>query len=148
MAKSDAQWLRRFFAVRSVHYGIDVVTAALILTGQIQPAGMFLVSEGFSISFTGPVLGYKGTEATTPGAGFVMGGLEVITAVLLIARVFGTIGVYVTSHRASIVVGGPLFGSTPTIANLPGVPARVLNDYEALAMRHFGLQKANRGQHT
>ncbi|MCI0181835.1 hypothetical protein [Sulfoacidibacillus ferrooxidans] len=131
----------RFLAVKSIHYGIDLLTAALILTGQLQPVGMFVVPEGFMLSFSGPIIGATEITTTTTGAAFVMDGLEVITAVLLIAQVFGTTGIYVTSHRFSIVVAGPPFGSKPSVANLPGVPASILNQYETMTMKHFGLIK-------
>ncbi|PWI56872.1 hypothetical protein [Sulfoacidibacillus thermotolerans] len=133
--------LKRLIGVKSVHYGIDLLTAALLLSGQLQPVGMFVVPEGFMLSLSGPLLGGVTMKTTTSGAKFVMAGLEVITAVFLIARVFGTTGVYVSSHRFSIVVAGLPIGSAPPVAALPGVPEQVLHQYEALLMRHFGLMK-------
>lgn len=132
--------LRALAGVKAVHYGLDLVTAALILSRQIVPSGLFVVSDGALLSFSGPILGGVDIAGTTPGADFVLAGVEVIVAILLIAQIYSTTGTYVTSHRCSIVVAGPGLGSQASVANLPGVPAKVLSELEQELLRRHGLQ--------
>ncbi|MCY0902006.1 MAG: hypothetical protein OWU32_07420 [Firmicutes bacterium] len=143
MADDSAQALRALAAVHAVHYGVDLVTAALILTRQIMPSGLFVVPQGFLLSFTGPILGGTDIVSDQAGGEFILAGLEVVTAVFLIAQVFSTAGTYVTSHRCSIVVAGTLLGTQPPIANLPGVSTKVLDQFHKQLLRHYGLR-----QHT
>ncbi len=136
---------RVLLGVKAVHYGLDLVTAALIVTGQLRPSGVFVVPEGSLISFTGPVLGGPVMKGIDMNASFIMTGLEVVTAVLLIAKVFSTTGVYITSGRASIVVAGLPLGAAASIANVPGVKPGVLNQYERLLMKYYGLKRVKQG---
>jgi len=142
MADDSVRLRRALAAVSAVHYGVDLVTAALILTRQIMPSGLFVVPQGFLLSFTGPILGGADITSDQAGGQFILAGLEVVTAVFLIAQVFSTAGTYVTSHRSSIVVAGTLFGTRPPVANLPGVPAKVLDEFNAQLLLHYGLRPA------
>lgn len=136
--------LRALAGVKALHYGLDLVTAVLILTRQLTPSGLFIVPEGALLSFSGPILGGVDVVGTTPGADFALAGIEVIVAVLLIAKVYATTGTYVTSHRCSIVVAGPGLGTKASVANLPGVSGKVLDQLDRELLRRYGLQTTSR----
>ena len=94
---------------RTVHRGMGLVTAVLLLTGQITIGGVFIAPSDFALSLSGFFTG-TGAVGATDRDNFVLDGLDIITAFLLILNQLQVIGTYITSKRFSIVVGGLIFG--------------------------------------
>lgn len=97
---------------------MDIVTAVLLLTGQIGIGGVFLASGAFALSLSGPFTG-SGVEGKTPNSQAVRDGLDIIAALLLIVGEIDVLGSYLTGGRFTIVVGGPPFGGEKTIGYNP-----------------------------
>jgi hypothetical protein len=95
---------------RSVHRGMGIVTAILLLTGQITIGGVFIAPSDFALSLSGPFTG-SGAVGRTERDNVVLDGLDIITALLLIVNQLQVVGTYITAGRFTIVVGGPIFGS-------------------------------------
>lgn len=96
---------------RSLHRGMGIGTAILLLTGQITIGGVFIAPSDFALSLSGPFTG-SGSVGKTARDNVVLDGLDIITALLLIVNQLQVIGTYITAGRFTIVVGGPIFGST------------------------------------
>lgn len=94
---------------RSVHRGIGIGTAILLLTGQITIGGVFIAPSDFALSLSGPFTG-SGAVGKTDRDNVVLDGLDIITALLVIINQLQVIGTYITASRFTIVVGGPIFG--------------------------------------
>jgi len=119
--------------------GLDIITATLLLTGQITLGGIFVAPSDFALSLSGPFTG-SGAVGITKNAQFVQDGVDIITALLLIIDEINVIGTYVTSDRFTIVVGGPPFGSAKTEAYAPRA-REFFRDYSELVMSRYNYRR-------
>jgi len=103
---------------RSVHRGIGLGTAILLLSGQITIGGVFIAPGDFALSLSGLFTG-AGAIGKTERDNVVLDGLDIITALLLIVNQLQVIGTYITAGRFTIVVGGPIFGSAELTGYTP-----------------------------
>ena len=94
----------------STQYSIDIITAILLLTGQITTTGIFFVPEGFYLGATGPILGGVRSTGQSGSASVILDVVDVLAAVLLIMNAIRVTGPYITSNRFFLVFSGPLFG--------------------------------------
>jgi hypothetical protein len=114
---------------------LDILTAVLLLTGQLKITSVFLTSDSFGLSLAGPITGFA-TEAKTPSAELVLDALDVITALLLITDQINVVGPFIGSRTISIVVSGPPFGYTKLKGYLPRTQ-EFFHDYRAQLMSKF-----------
>lgn len=91
-------------------YGVDVTTAALLLTRQITTNGIFLVPGGFYLAATGPVLGGVRSIGVDLPYTAVLRAVDGLLAILLILQVIRVTGPYITTQRFFVVFSGPIFG--------------------------------------
>lgn len=94
----------------TTQYSIDIVTAVLLLTGQITTTGIFFVPEGFYLGATGPLLGGVRSTGRAASAGVILDAVDVLSALLLIMNAVRVTGPYITSQRVFVVFSGPVFG--------------------------------------
>ncbi|MGZ4111640.1 MAG: hypothetical protein ACXVP5_04280 [Tumebacillaceae bacterium] len=109
-------------SVRVAYRLLDVATVVLILSGQVNITGVFMTYEaGFSLSMAGPITGGARSEAyqTTPNGNLVIDLIDIIAAFLLILDQINVIGTFISAHRFSIVVSGPIFGELKRVATVP-----------------------------
>lgn len=104
--------------VHAVYRSIDLVTAILLLTGQIRIGAVFITHDSFGLSLSGPFTG-SGSVPRTPQAALVLDALDVITALLLLVDQIHVIGSFLTVGRFALIVSGPPFGQPRTEAYLP-----------------------------
>jgi hypothetical protein len=115
---------------RSVHRGMGLVTAVLLLTGQITIGGVFIAPSDFALSLSGFFTG-SGAFGVTDRDNFVLDGLDIIAAFLLILNQLQVIGTYITAKRFSIVVGGPIFGGAEVEGYTPSA-SQFFNDFGSI----------------
>ncbi|KYP80498.1 hypothetical protein [Ferroacidibacillus organovorans] len=127
-----------FTFLQGTHESIDLVTAALLLTGQLAPSGLFIVPAGINLSLSGPVLGGVLNQGITPTARATLRAIEVLSAVLLVGEALTTVGLYITAQRASIVLGGPILETPKSKTNIPGVSKKTLDAYQQLLLKGVG----------
>lgn len=125
--------------VQSIHRGMDVASAILLLTGQITIGGVFIAPEEFGLSLSGPFTG-SGAIGTTPNAQLIQDGLDVIAALLLIIGEFDVIGTYITANRFTIVIGGPPIGVAKTVAYVPST-REFFNDLETMVTKRCEIRR-------
>lgn len=106
------------FIPQGVLRGLDVIVAILLLTGQISIGGVFFAGNGFALSLSGALTGAE-VLTTDLQASWVLEGLDVIAAFLLILDEVHVVGTYVTASRFTIVISGPPFGVPLTEGYLP-----------------------------
>ena len=110
LAKQSSADMRTRNLLASTQYSIDIITAILLLTGQITTTGIFFVPEGFYLGSTGPILGGVRSTGQSGSASVILDVVDVLAAVLLIMNVIRVTGPYITSNRFFLVFSGPLFG--------------------------------------
>ena len=118
----------------SIRYGIDLVTAVLLLTGQITTTGIFVVPEGFYLAASGPIFGGVRSTGTSTPATVVLSAVDALVAVLLILQAIRDTGVYITSQRFFIVFSGPIFGIKEVVG---AVSPRDMQNPQVTAMKRY-----------
>ncbi|GAB6930410.1 hypothetical protein JCM10914A_43930 [Paenibacillus sp. JCM 10914] len=96
---------------------LDLITAILILNGQVTITGVFLQTGGaFSIPVGGPITGgYRIESRSKSQAGnATIDLIDILLVIFLLCDAINVQGTYITSGRFSIVLGGPLFGGDKT----------------------------------
>ncbi|WP_371129340.1 hypothetical protein [Priestia aryabhattai] len=100
----------------AIQRNLDVVTAILLLTGQITIIGVFVTPGAFRISVGGPITGTSRIEGKGGDAGIniIIDMIDVILAALLLNNQINVSGVFISSGRFTINVSGPIFGVPKT----------------------------------
>ncbi|GAB1759953.1 MULTISPECIES: hypothetical protein [Priestia] len=100
----------------AIQRNLDVVTAILLLTGQITIIGVFVTPGAFRISVGGPITGTSRIEGKDGDAGIniIIDMIDVILAALLLNNQINVSGAFISSGRFTINVSGPIFGVPKT----------------------------------
>ncbi|WP_211748165.1 hypothetical protein [Paenibacillus sp. Marseille-Q4541] len=96
---------------------INLLTATLLLNGQVSITGVFIQTDGaFSVSIGGPITGGFRivSKSGSKSENITITIIDFVIAIFLILDLLNVQGTYFTSGRFSIVVGGPLFGGDKT----------------------------------
>ncbi|MEH7357759.1 hypothetical protein ABEP16_13825 [Priestia aryabhattai] len=116
----NVEWKSGFDKERELIFAIqrnlDVVTAILLLTGQITIIGVFVTPGAFRISVGGPITGTSRIEGKGGDAGIniIIDMIDVILAALLLNNQVNVSGAFISSGRFTINVSGPIFGVPKT----------------------------------
>lgn len=116
----NVEWKSGFDKERELIFAIqrnlDVVTAILLLTGQITIIGVFVTPGAFRISVGGPITGTSRIEGKDGDAGIniIIDMIDVILAALLLNNQINVSGAFISSGRFTINVSGPIFGVPKT----------------------------------
>ncbi|MBS4223083.1 hypothetical protein [Lederbergia citrea] len=117
--------------VQALYWDINIVTAALLLTGQLSMDGVFFEAGGIAIPLSGPITGgyhIEGKSGSRVG-NLVIDIVDIIIAILLIIGQISIRSTIFSSGRAAVVVSGPIFGLPKTEVDL-----RMKEHF----FRHFG----------
>lgn len=116
----NVEWKSGFDKERELIFAIqrdlDVVTAILLLTGQITIIGVFVTPGAFRVSVGGPITGtsrIEGKDGDT-GINIIIDMIDVILAALLLNNQINVSGAFISSGRFTINVSGPIFGVPKT----------------------------------
>ncbi|MDO6848924.1 hypothetical protein Q4S57_13265 [Priestia megaterium] len=116
----NVEWKSGFDKERELIFAIqrdlDVVTAILLLTGQITIIGVFVTPGAFRISVGGPITGTSRIEGKDGDAGIniIIDMIDVFLAALLLNNQINVSGAFISSGRFTINVSGPIFGVPKT----------------------------------
>ncbi|RCX25239.1 hypothetical protein DEU47_103256 [Bacillus sp. AG236] len=114
------EWKSGFDKERELIFAIqrdlDVVTAILLLTGQITIIGVFVTPGAFRVSVGGPITGTSRIEGRDGNAGIniIIDMIDVFLAALLLNNQINVSGAFISSGRFTINVSGPIFGVPKT----------------------------------
>lgn len=108
-------------ALEDVQYSIDILTAILLLTGQITTTGIFVVPDGIAFAATGDIFGPPRNDGRTKALSLDIDFIDVVSAILLILGQVRVQGPYFSGVGLVIVYSGPIFGykSVPVIITKP-----------------------------
>jgi len=116
----NVEWKSGFDKERELIFAIqrdlDVVTAILLLTGQITIIGVFVTPGAFRISVGGTITGtsrIEGKDGNT-GINIIIDMIDVFLAALLLNNQINVSGAFISSGRFTINVSGPIFGVPKT----------------------------------
>ncbi|WP_391540476.1 hypothetical protein [Priestia megaterium] len=100
----------------AIQRNLDVVTAILLLTGQITIIGVFVTPGAFRVSVGGPITGTSRIEGKDGDAGIniIIDMIDVILAALLLNNQINVSGAFISSGRFTINVSGPILGVPKT----------------------------------
>nr|WP_154972970.1 hypothetical protein [Priestia megaterium] len=116
----NVEWKSGFDKERELIFAIqrnlDVVTAILLLTGQITIIGVFVTPGAFRVSVGGPITGTSRIEGKDGDAGIniIIDMIDVILAALLLNNQINVSGAFISSGRFTINVSGPILGVPKT----------------------------------
>jgi hypothetical protein len=96
----------------AIQRNLDVVTAILLLTGQITIIGVFVTPGAFRVSVGGPITGTSRIEGKggNVGINIIIDMIDVFLAALLLNNQINVSGAFISSGRFTINVSGPIFG--------------------------------------
>lgn len=127
-------------ALGGVQYSVDFLIAILLLTGQITTYGVYIVSDGFLLAGTGPIMGGNRLKGVSMPASFGLDAIDIINALLLILGQVRVTGPYFTSGRVYIVWTGPIFGLESTTVTTPVTEEQMaLGQYLKHQVSHRGV---------
>ncbi|MGE8203716.1 hypothetical protein ACQKP0_04065 [Heyndrickxia sp. NPDC080065] len=107
--------------IREIQRDISLVTAVLLLTGQITIRGVFVTSKAFRLSLGGPLTGTPRTEGVDGNkiATAFIDVFDIIIAILLIKGLIAIEGTFVGASEFTLLVSGPIFGMQIPEPSLP-----------------------------
>ncbi|EKN64564.1 hypothetical protein P9E76_06885 [Schinkia azotoformans] len=124
--------------ILTIQREIAIVTAVLLLTGQITIIGVFVTPGGFRASLGGPLTGASRIESKTGSqtVNLIIDIIDIVLALLLIGDELRVTGSFIAPGSFTINVGGPIFGVPMPEPNLPTMK----NEYrffQRIVDRHF-----------
>ncbi|MEH7383696.1 hypothetical protein V7138_24785 [Bacillus sp. JJ1533] len=129
--------------IASLQRDLNIVTAGLLLTGQITIIGVFITPPEFSLSLSGPIFGRarlegkNGNEISTA----IVDVIDVIIAILLLVDAIRVIGSVFGPSRFSINVSGPIFGAPLYEPTLP-ILKQNYRFYRKIVSKYFDVDNA------
>ncbi|MFA9556948.1 hypothetical protein ACERII_06580 [Evansella sp. AB-rgal1] len=131
MTKHNPGDERTLETISRIHRNLAIITAILLLTGQISIMGVFVTPRGFRVTMAGPITGLSRIESKT-GNIFVNVGISVINiliAKMLLMEQFSITGSALTPQGFTINAGGPILGVPRVKAKIPKIDG-LFNDLD------------------
>lgn len=123
--------------IYSVERSLDLITATLLLTGQITIFGVFVRPGRFSLSLGGPLFGSARLEGKNQAllGDIIINFIDVILAILLIIGKIHVTGTFVSSGEFTINVSGPIFGY-PEIIPIT-IPQESIEQFNSIVSKYY-----------
>jgi hypothetical protein len=114
---------QELWSVVTIQRNIDLITAGLLLTGQLTISRLIVEPGGFALSVGGPLTGIARLEGKfgNKTLSLVIDIGDIILAVLLITNQINVTGVFLGPGRFSINMTGPIFGIPKYEYTLPDI---------------------------
>ncbi|KSU80246.1 hypothetical protein AS030_20105 [Fictibacillus enclensis] len=138
MVKAADQTEKELHIIGAIQRGLDLATAALLLSGQITIIGVFVTPRGFRVSLGGPLTGEDRLEGIggNQAATTLVDVIDIGLAILLISDQIRVTGSFIAPGRFTINVSGPIFGVPLTVPSLPQLK-RESAFFQKIVSRHF-----------
>jgi hypothetical protein len=112
--------------VISIQRNIDIITAFLLLTGQVTVIRLIVEPGGFAFSVGGPLTGNERLEGKSGNKtlNLLLDIGDILLAILLISDQTNVSGIFIGPGRFSFNITGPIFGvpkHEPTLLDLEKV---------------------------
>jgi hypothetical protein len=121
---------------------LNLITAFLLLSGQLTMVGVFVTSGGFSVSLSGPIFGRSRLEGKfgDKETNTFIDLIDVIIAILLIIDEIRIISVVMGPSRFSVNASGPIFGRPLLEPTLPVLRSNY-NFFRNIVSEHFNIDR-------
>ncbi|WP_157184194.1 hypothetical protein [Evansella cellulosilytica] len=109
--------------IRIIHRNLGIITAILLLTGQITIMGVFVTPRGFRVTMAGPITGSRRIESKTgnPLVNLTIDVIDILIAKQLLQDKFFITGSALTPFGFTINAGGPLLGVERMVPKVPSL---------------------------
>ncbi|PLT32074.1 hypothetical protein [Bacillus sp. V5-8f] len=138
---NEKQLQQNLEIVSTIHRKINIITASLIITGQITILRMYIEPGGFGFTLGGPLTGRirlegkHGNEALS----LILDIVDIILAILLLIDEIEVNGVFLSSGGGfSFNVTGPIFGGPKIDPTLPDI-SKVKETFHWIVSEHFNI---------
>ncbi|UNL86297.1 hypothetical protein [Priestia koreensis] len=135
MIESQAEELEK---LRFFQREVDLIIAALLLTGQLTMSRVIIEPGGFSLTVSGPIIGrvrLEGKYGNKLGSA-VLDGIDIVLAILLLKGDIGFTGLFIAPGGFSFNIGGPIFGGERPVVLIPNY-CRVFDEFKQIVSNHF-----------
>jgi hypothetical protein len=126
--------------VESIQRNIDIITAALLLTGQFTLSRIIVEPGGFALSVGGPLTGISRLEGRFGNKAFnlVIDIVDIVLAILLITNEINVTGIFLGPGRFTINITGPIFGVPKNINTIPEIE-KVFTQFRWVISDHLNI---------
>ena len=126
--------------ILTIQREIAIVTAVLLLTGQITIIGVFVTPGGFRVSLGGPLTGTSRIESKSGSqtVNLIIDIIDIMLALLLINDEIRVTGSFIAPGSFAINVGGPIFGVPMPEPTLPTM-RNEHHFFQRIVSRHFNV---------
>ncbi|PLT28515.1 hypothetical protein [Peribacillus deserti] len=124
--------------ISAIQFEIDIILAALLLTGQITVIRVYVIPGGFGFSLGGPLTGRSRLEGRSKikAFSFAIDLLDILLAILLLTRKITFEGLFVGPGRFSFNVSGPIFG-IPKPQPVQSEIEKISKEFRGIVAEHF-----------
>jgi hypothetical protein len=125
-------------AISGIQRDIDIITAVLLLTGQLTIIRIFIESGGFGFTVGGPMTGrfrLEGKSGSETG-NFIIDAIDIVVAILLVNDEIGVNGLFISPGGFSFNVSGPIFGVSRIDPTLPSMK-KMFNEFRLIVSEQF-----------
>lgn len=132
---------RDLLIVKSMQRELDIITAALILTGQLMMNRILIEPGGFTLTIGGPLTGRERSEGINgnKALSFVIDVLDIILVILLLTDKINVLGIFISHGGFSLTVSGPIFGVPKSEVTLPGTK-KIFNEFHEIVSNHYKIE--------
>lgn len=140
ISKDQCEIKQGLQTVQSIQRTIDIVTAGLLLGGQITIVRVIVEPGGFTLSAGGPLTGRHRLEGKLkiPALSLLLDIGDFLLGILLIIDQTNVSGIFLGPGKFSFNITGPIFGvpkNEPTLPNLE----RVFTQFRWIVSEHFNM---------
>lgn len=128
--------------IHEIQRDISIVTAALLVTGQLTIRGVFVSPQSFGLSLAGPLTGTQRLEGRNKNktATTLLDVLDILIALLLLKGSIALIGIFIGSRAFTLVISGPIFGTPIPEPSLPDLQEDY-NLYKKAMTKQFDFEQ-------
>ncbi|MFP5105993.1 hypothetical protein ACSU6B_04355 [Neobacillus sp. C211] len=127
--------------VISIQRTIDIITAFLLLTGQVTVVRLIIEPGGFALSVGGPLTGRARLEGKSGNKtlSLLLDIGDILLAILLISDQTNVSGIFLGPGRFSFNITGPIFGVPKHEPTLPDLE-KVFTQFRWIVSEHFEIE--------
>ena len=127
--------------VITIQRNIDIITAFLLLTGQVTVVRLIVEPGGFALSVGGPLTGAGRLEGKSGNKtlSLLLDVGDILLAILLLSDQTNVSGIFLGPGRFSFNITGPIFGVPKHEPTLPDLK-RVFTQFRWIVSEHFDIE--------
>ncbi|MDP4087337.1 MAG: hypothetical protein Q8934_22495 [Bacillota bacterium] len=126
--------------VHSIQRNIDLITAGLLLSGQITIERIIVEPVGFALTAGGPLTGRPRLEGKfgSPTLSLLIDISDIVLAILLITDQTNVSGLFIGPGLFSFNITGPIFGVPKNVPTLPNLD-RIFTQFRWIVSEYFDV---------